>query len=161
MKIGVYPGSFDPMTLGHLDIAERGASLVDHLVIGVLENHSKQAMFSVDDRIRMIRAGTSHLKNVEVLSFSGLLVDLVREVDATIVVRGLRAVSDFEYEMQLAQANRTLYPNMETVFLTTRASYAFISSSVVKDILNHGGDISHFVPQDVIAIIKEINRRKE
>lgn len=158
MKIGVYPGSFDPMTLGHLDIAERGSAIVDKLVIGVLENSSKRPMFTVDERVRMLKEGTKHLSNVEVRPFSGLLVDFLRSQGATIVVRGLRAVSDFEYELQLAQANRNLYPDMETVFLCTNAQYSFISSTVVKDILHHGGDVGHFVPKDVIEIIKEIRR---
>jgi len=158
LKVGVYPGSFDPMTLGHLDIAERGAALVDKLIIGVLENSSKRPMFSVEERIEILREGTKHLPNVEICSFSGLLVDFLKEQNATIVVRGLRAVSDFEYELQLAQANRNLYPNMETVFLSTNAQYSFISSTVVKDILHHGGNVEHFVPKDVIEIMKKIRR---
>ncbi len=160
MKVGVYPGSFDPMTLGHLDIAERGSAIVDKLVIGVLENSSKKPMFTVEERVRMLKEGTKHLSNVEVRPFSGLLVDFLRSQKATIVVRGLRAVSDFEYELQLAQANRNLYPDMETVFLCTNAQYSFISSTVVKDILHHGGDVGHFVPNDVIEIIKEIRRNE-
>lgn len=146
------------MTLGHLDIAQRGAALVDKLIIGVLENSSKRPMFSVEERLRMLREGTKHLPNVEICPFSGLLVDFLKEQNATIVVRGLRAVSDFEYELQLAQANRNLYPNMETVFLSTNAQYSFISSTVVKDILHHGGDVEHFVPKNVIEIMKEIRR---
>ena len=158
MKVGVYPGSFDPMTLGHLDIAERGALIVDKLIIGVLENSTKKPMFSVDERIQILREGTKHIPNVEICSFSGLLVDFLKEQNATIVVRGLRAVSDFEYELQLAQANRNLYPNMETIFLSTNAQYSFISSTVVKDILHHGGDVEHFVPKNVIEIMKKIRR---
>ncbi len=158
MRIGVYPGSFDPMTLGHLDICERGSAIVDKLVIGVLENSSKKPMFTVEERLQMLKEGTKHLPNVEVRPFSGLLVDFLREQKATIVVRGLRAVTDFEYELQLAQANRNLYPDMETVFLCTNAQYSFISSTVVKDILHHGGDVGHFVPENVIKIIKQIRR---
>lgn len=146
------------MTLGHLDIAERGAAIVDKLIIGVLENSAKRPMFSVEERIQILKEGTKHLHNVEICSFSGLLVDFLKEQNATIVVRGLRAVSDFEYELQLAQANRNLYPNMETVFLSTNAQYSFISSTVVKDILHHGGKVEHFVPKNVIEIIKEIRR---
>ena len=160
MRMGGYPGSFDPMALGHLDIAERGASLVDKLIIGVLENSSKKPMFTVEERVRMLREGTKHLPNVEVCPFSGLLVEFLKEHNATIVVRGLRAVTDFEYELQLAQANRNLYPAMETVFLTTNAQYSFISSTVVKDILHHGGSVEHFVPQKVIEIINQIRRNQ-
>lgn len=159
MKIGVYPGSFDPMTLGHLDIAERGAKIVDKLIIGVLVNSSKKPMFTTEERLRMLREGTKHIPNVEIVAFSGLLVDFLKEQNATVVVRGLRAVSDFEYELQLAQANRNLYPDMETVFLTTNAQYSFISSSVVKDIINYNGEVDHFVPQNVIEIIKELRRK--
>ena len=146
------------MTLGHLDIAERGAAIVDKLIIGVLENSAKRPMFSVEERIQILKEGTKHLTNVEICSFSGLLVDFLKEKNATIVVRGLRAVSDFEYELQLAQANRNLYPNMETVFLSTNAQYSFISSTVVKDILHHGGNVEHFVPKNVIEIMKKIRR---
>ena len=146
------------MTLGHLDIAERGSRLVDKLVIGVLENSSKRPMFTVEERLEMLKEGTRHLPNVEVKPFSGLLVDFLKEEQATIVVRGLRAVTDFEYELQLAQANRNLYPDMETVFLCTNAPYSFISSTVVKDILHHGGDVEHFLPASVIEIIQKIRR---
>ena len=146
------------MTLGHLDIAERGAAIVDKLIIGVLENSSKRPMFSVEERIQILKEGTKHIPNVEICSFSGLLVDFLKEQNATIVVRGLRAVSDFEYELQLAQANRNLYPNMETVFLSTNAQYSFISSTVVKDILHHGGNVEHFVPKNVIEVMGKIRR---
>ncbi len=158
MRVGVYPGSFDPMTLGHLDIAERGAALVDRLIIGVLENSSKHPLFSVEERLFMLREGTKHLSNVEIRPFSGLLVDFLKEQKATLVIRGLRAVSDFEYELQLAQANRNLYPEMETLFLSTNAQYSFISSTVVKDILLHGGNVEHFVPRSVVESMKKIRR---
>ena len=156
MTVFVYPGSFDPMTKGHLDIIERGAKLADKLIVGILMNANKQPMFSLEERIRIIEAGVAHLDNVEIIPFDGLLVDFLKQQQARTVVRGLRAVSDFEYELQMAQANRNLYPEMETIFLCTNVEYSFISSTVVKDILRHGGDISHLVPQAAINIIETI-----
>ena len=150
MRIGVYPGSFDPVTLGHLDIIERGAKIVDKLIVGVLLNGMKNPMFAVEQRIELLREATKHLDNVEVRPFQGLLVDFLRQEGATEVIRGLRAVTDFEYELQMAQANRNLYPEMETIFLTTNVQYSFISSTIVKDVLRHDGDVSHFVPQTVL-----------
>ncbi len=156
MTVFVYPGSFDPMTKGHLDIIERGAKLADKLIVGILMNANKQPMFSLEERIRIIEAGVAHLDNVEIIPFDGLLVDFLKQQQARTVIRGLRAVSDFEYELQMAQANRNLYPEMETIFLCTNVEYSFISSTVVKDILRHGGDISHLVPQEAINIIEKI-----
>ncbi len=153
MRIGVYPGSFDPVTLGHLDIIERGAKIVDKLIVGVLLNGMKNPMFSVEQRIQLLKEATKHLPNVEIRPFQGLLVDFLKQEGATEVIRGLRAVTDFEYELQMAQANRNLYPDMETVFLTTNVQYSFISSTIVKDILRHNGDVSHFVPQSVLEMI--------
>ena len=153
MRIGVYPGSFDPVTLGHLDIIERGAKIVDKLIVGVLLNGMKNPMFSVEQRIQLLKEATKHLSNVEIRPFQGLLVDFLKQEGATEVIRGLRAVTDFEYELQMAQANRNLYPEMETVFLTTNVQYSFISSTIVKDILRHNGDVSHFVPQSVLEMI--------
>ena len=156
MTVFVYPGRFDPMTKGHLDIIERGAKLADKLIVGILMNANKQPMFSLEERIRIIEAGVAHLDNVEIIPFDGLLVDFLKQQQARTVIRGLRAVSDFEYELQMAQANRNLYPEMETIFLCTNVEYSFISSTVVKDILRHGGDISHLVPQEAINIIEKI-----
>ena len=153
MRVGVYPGSFDPVTLGHLDIIERGAKIVDKLIVGVLLNGMKNPMFSVEQRIQLLKEATKHLPNVEIRPFQGLLVDFLKQEGATEVIRGLRAVTDFEYELQMAQANRNLYPEMETVFLTTNVQYSFISSTIVKDILRHNGDVSHFVPQSVLEMI--------
>ena len=153
MRIGVYPGSFDPVTLGHLDIIERGAKIVDKQIVGVLLNGMKNPMFSVEQRIQLLKEATKHLPNVEIRPFQGLLVDFLKQEGATEVIRGLRAVTDFEYELQMAQANRNLYPEMETVFLTTNVQYSFISSTIVKDILRHNGDVSHFVPQSVLEMI--------
>ncbi|MBQ7015881.1 MAG: pantetheine-phosphate adenylyltransferase [Firmicutes bacterium] len=156
MRIGVYPGSFDPVTLGHLDIIERGAKIVDKLVVGVLLNGMKNPMFSVEQRIQLLQEATKHIPNVEIRPFQGLLVDFLKQEDATEVIRGLRAVTDFEYELQMAQANRSLYPEMETVFLTTNVQYSFISSTIVKDVLRHNGDVSHFVPESVLDMIYKL-----
>ncbi|MBQ7059169.1 MAG: pantetheine-phosphate adenylyltransferase [Firmicutes bacterium] len=158
MRIGVCPGSFDPVTLGHLDIIERGSRIVDRLVVGVLENSSKSPMFTVEERIALLKKATEDLPNVEVLPFSGLLVDFLKEQNAVIVIRGLRAVTDFEYELQLAQANRSLLPQMETVFLTTNVSYSYISSTIVKDVLRHNGNVEHFVPASIIDMIYKFRR---
>ena len=157
----VYPGSFDPLTKGPVDIIERGAKLADRLIVGILMNATKQPMFTLEERIEIIQAGISHLSNVDIIPFDGLLVDFLKQQDARTVVRGLRAVSDFEYELQMAQANRNLYPEMETIFLCTNVEYSFISSTVVKDILRHGGDISHLVPEESIHIIEKILGGKE
>ena len=158
MRIGVVPGSFDPVTLGHLDIIERGSRIVDRLIVGVLENSSKQPMFTVEQRIMLLKKATENLPNVEVLPFSGLLVDFLKEQHATEVIRGLRAVTDFEYELQLAQANRSLYPEMETIFLTTNVSYSYISSTIVKDVLKHNGYVGHFVPASTLEMIYQFRR---
>lgn len=152
----VYPGSFDPLTNGHLDIIERGAKLADRLVIGILKNSSKAPMFTLDERIAIMQAAISHLPNVEIISFDGLLVDFMKSQNAKTVIRGLRAVSDFEYELQMAQANRDLYPDMETMFLATKVEYSFISSTIVKEILRYGGNIRHLVPKASIEVIESI-----
>lgn len=158
MRIGVYPGSFDPVTLGHLDIIERASRLFDKVIVAVLKNGSKSPLFTVEQRVEMLRKACSSFPNVEVLSFNGLLVDFVRQQQATVVIRGLRAVTDFEYELQLAQVNRTLYPGMETVFLTASEQYSFISSTIVKDVLMNNGDVSHFVPASVLDMIHQYRR---
>ena len=152
----VYPGSFDPLTKGHLDIIERGAKLADRLVIGILKNSSKAPMFSLEERIRIMQASIGHLHNVEIISFDGLLIDFMKSQHAKTVIRGLRAVSDFEYELQMAQANRDLYPEMETLFLATNVEFSFISSTIVKEILRYGGKIRHLVPQASIVVIESI-----
>ncbi|MDO4809115.1 MAG: pantetheine-phosphate adenylyltransferase [Eubacteriales bacterium] len=155
MKTAIYPGSFDPVTYGHLDIIERSAALFDRLVIGVLVNSTKSPMFSMEERVEMIRQETAHLPNVEVRCFSGLTVDFARENGAGFMVRGLRAVTDFEYELQLSHTNRQIAPDLDTVFLTTGMNYGYISSSVTKEIASLGGDITKFVPPAVAKRIKE------
>ena len=146
MKKAIYPGSFDPLTLGHLDIIERSARIVDELVVGVLNNSAKNSLFSLDERVSMIKEMTDSMPNVTVTSFNGLLVDYMREIDATIIVRGLRAVTDFEYELQIAQTNHVENPEVETIFLTTSLQYSYLSSTIVKEFASHGGDLSKFVP---------------
>ncbi|MCI8274535.1 MAG: pantetheine-phosphate adenylyltransferase [Lachnospiraceae bacterium] len=150
MRTAVYPGSFDPVTLGHLDIIERSARLVDELVVGVLNNSSKNPLFSVEERVNMLKEVTAHLSNVRVESFGGLLVDFAAHCRADVVIRGLRAITDFEYELQISQTNRIMRPRLDTIFLTTDLEYAYLSSSIVREVAQYGGDISAFVPE-VIA----------
>ena len=146
MKRAIYPGSFDPLTLGHVDIIERSAKIVDELVVGVLHNSAKNSLFSIEERVSMIKEITDSIPNVTVASFDGLLVDYMKEIDATIIVRGLRAVTDFEYELQIAQTNHVENPAVETIFLTTSLQYSYLSSTIVKEFASYGGDISKFVP---------------
>ena len=149
MKIGIYPGSFDPVTFGHLDIIERGAKIVDKLIVGVLTNNAKTPLFSSEERVRMINNLTKHLDNVEAKAFDGLTVDFAHAEGATVIVRGLRAVTDFEYELQLAQTNKVIAPDIDTIFLTTHLKYSYLSSSTVKEIASFGGDIHEFVSPEV------------
>ncbi len=153
MKRAIYPGSFDPMTFGHIDMIERSSKIVDELVVGVLNNSAKNSLFSLDERVSMIKEMTGSIPNVTVASFDGLLVDYMKEIDATIIVRGLRAVTDFEYELQIAQTNHVENPEVETIFLTTNLKYSYLSSSVVREFASYGGDISKFVPEQFIERI--------
>lgn len=146
MPIGVYPGSFDPVTNGHMDLIRRGAKLVDHLIVAVLNNSQKQPMFEVQERRAMLEELTADLPNVEIRTFSGLLVHFMEQEGATVNIRGLRAVSDYEYELQMAQTNYSMDQNVETVFLVARNEYAYLSSSIVKEIARYKGDISKMVP---------------
>ena len=155
MKRAIYPGSFDPLTLGHLDMIERSAKIVDELVIGVLNNSAKNSLFSLDERVSMIKEMTESMPNVTVASFDGLLVDYMKEINATIIVRGLRAVTDFEYELQIAQTNHVENPEVETIFLTTSLQYSYLSSTIVKEFASYGGDLSKFVPARFIDRIYE------
>ncbi|CUX69593.1 MULTISPECIES: pantetheine-phosphate adenylyltransferase [Clostridia] len=160
MRKAVYPGSFDPVTFGHLDIIERSAKMSDHLIIGVLNNNSKTPLFSVEERVNMLKSLTKDLPNVEVKSFGGLLVDFVRANQADAVIRGLRAVTDFEYELQIAQTNRVMAPEIDTVFLTTNLKYSYLSSSIVKEIAAYGGEINTFVPACVAErVMKKMEDR--
>ncbi|WP_394129191.1 pantetheine-phosphate adenylyltransferase [Shewanella maritima] len=141
----IYPGTFDPVTNGHVDLIERAAKLFKHVVVAIAANPSKKPRFTLDERVALLTTVTQHLDNVEVVGFSGLLVDFAKEQDASVLVRGLRAVSDFEYEFQLANMNRRLSPDLESVFLTPAEENSFISSSLVKEVALHGGDVSQFV----------------
>lgn len=156
MKSAIYPGSFDPMTLGHLDIIKRASKMFDHLTVSVLDNKAKNALFSVEERVSILKEATKDLPNVSVGSFSGLLVDYAKQKDIHVSVRGLRAVTDFEYELQIAQTNRKLSDgSLDTVFLTTSLEYAYLSSSSVKEIAAFHGDISQLVPDFVVALVHE------
>ncbi|EHT4839158.1 pantetheine-phosphate adenylyltransferase [Listeria monocytogenes] len=148
-KIAVIPGTFDPITNGHLDIIERAAKIFDVLYVSVLNNSSKKPLFTIEERMEMIRQVTAHLPNVQVESASGLTVDYAATRGATAIVRGLRAVSDFEYEMQIASMNRTLNTDIETFFVMTNTKYSFLSSSMVKEVAQYQGDISELVPEIV------------
>ncbi len=154
MKRAVYPGSFDPVTKGHLDIIERAAALVDELIVGVLNNNAKIPLFSVEERVNMLVEATGHIPNIRIESFSGLSVDFVKSCNAKFIVRGLRAVTDFEYELQMAQTNRSIDRGIDTLFFTTALQYAYISSTIVKEVAWYGGDISGFVPESVVGHIQ-------
>lgn len=147
--ISVYPGSFDPITLGHIEIIERGAKLFDKVIVAVLSNPSKEPLFTVEKRIEQISKCTQHIPNVEVDSFVGLTVDYAKLHNAGVLLRGLRVLSDFEKELQMAHTNKTLNGEIETVFLATNKEYSFLSSSIVKEIAQFGGKINHLVSQNV------------
>ena len=155
MTCAVYPGSFDPVTLGHLDIIERTAQIMDRVVVGVLINRKKTPLFSVEERVNMLKSVTAHLPNVEVKAFDGLTIDFARENGAKAIVRGLRAITDFEYGLQLAQTNRVMAPEIDTLFLTTGLKYSYLSSSMVKEIAAYGGDISAFLAPEVARRVEE------
>ncbi|MFT5880411.1 MAG: pantetheine-phosphate adenylyltransferase [Moritella sp.] len=149
----IYPGTFDPITNGHSDLIERAAKLFDHVVVGVAFSSTKQPFFDLDTRVQLARAVTAHLSNVEVVGFSGLLVDFAKNCQASVLIRGLRAVSDFEYEFQLANMNRRLSPDLESVFLTPSEENSFISSTLVKEVAIHHGDVAQFVAPVVCQAI--------
>ncbi len=160
MGICVYPGSFDPITNGHLDIIERASYLFDKLIVGVLINTNKTPLFTVEERMKMIEESCSHMENVEVDSFEGLLIDFMKKNKATTIVKGLRAVSDFEYEFQMALMNRKLNSRIETIFMMTNSEYSYLSSSLVKEVARFGGCIKGLIPHSVEReILKKFNRR--
>ena len=162
VKVAISPGSFDPVTHGHLDIVRRAAQLFDQVIVVVMTNSSKQPMFNKEERMDFLRRATSGLSNVEVDSYGGLLAEYARQRHADVIVKGLRAMSDFEYEFQMALTNRKLYPEAETVFLTTAADNMYLSSSLVKQVAGLGGDISEFVPACIVPdIMKKIGRDEE
>ena len=158
----IYPGSFDPVTNGHIDIIERASKISDELIVGVLYNKAKTPLFSVEERVKMLCEVTKDMKNVRVVPFEGLLIEFATQMDAKVIIRGLRAVTDFEYELQMSQTNHKLNPEIETLFMTTSLEYSFLSSSTVRELASFGGDISQFVPkyveEQVIEKMKEKRR---
>ena len=152
--IAVYPGTFDPITLGHVDIVSRASPLFDTVILAVAASTSKNTIFSIDERVELSREVLKHISNVEVQKFGGLMVDFAREKKASVVLRGLRAVSDFEYEFQLAGMNRKLMPEVDTIFMPTSERYTYISSSLVREIAVYGGDVSDFVDPKVCEALK-------
>jgi pantetheine-phosphate adenylyltransferase len=162
MRIAIYPGSFDPLTNGHLDVAQRAAKLFDRVIVAIAENDSKHPLFTLAERVAMVKKATAHLPNVQTDSFDGLLVDYVAERKAKAIVRGLRAVSDFEFEFQLALMNRKLDENIETIFMMPKDTYTFLSSRIVKEIARLGGDVRSFVPPNVqSALIKKLKAPRQ
>lgn len=157
----IYPGSFDPVTFGHIDIIKRSAQIVDELIVGVLNNKAKTPLFSVEERVKMLNEVTKDLTNVKIVPFEGLLIDFAAQTDAKVIIRGLRAVTDFEYELQMSQTNHKLNPNVETLFLTTSLDYSYLSSSTVKEIASFGGDITQFAPELVVEEVTKKMKSKE
>ena len=155
MNIAIVPGSFDPVTNGHLDIIKRTSQLFDVVYVSILSNSSKTPWFSVEERISLIKRVTKDIPNVKVEGFTGLLVHYARERNAQFIVKGLRAVSDFEYEFQMSLTNKQLAPEIETFFITTNAKYAYLSSSIVKEVVKFGGDVTEMVPPEIIQDIKD------
>ena len=156
----VYPGTFDPITNGHFDLIERAARFYDRLVIAVADNQNKKSLFTLEQRVELAKKVTENLPNVEVIGFSGLLVDFVKQINGHVLLRGLRAVSDFEYEFQLASMNRKLAPEIETMFMTPAEQYSFISSSLVREISRLGGDVSDFVNPVVSKSLQNVHKLK-
>ena len=161
-KVAIYPGSFDPITYGHMDIVKRAAGLVDHLIIGVLMNKHKNPLFSLEERVALIEEAVRDMPNVSVQSFDGLTIDFAEKVHARMIIRGLRAMTDFDYEFQMAHTNQTLNPDIETVFLSTGLDFSYVSSSVSKEIFLYGGDVSKLVPAHVIdAMQRKVKQIQE
>ena len=156
MRRAVYPGSFDPVTYGHLDIITRASEQFDELIVGVLRNSSKTPLFSVNERVKILKEVTKKLGNVRIESFEGLSVNFVRDCGAKVIVRGLRAITDFEYELQMAQTNRLMAPDIDTMFFVTGLEYAYLSSTTVKEVASFGGDLERFVPP---YVLEEIRRK--
>ena len=162
MLRAIYPGSFDPVTYGHMDIINRSCKIVDELIVGVLCNKAKMPLFSVEERVKMLKEVTGGLSNVRIVPFDGLLVDFASRMDACLIIRGLRAITDFEYELQMSQTNHKLEPKVETMFLTTSIQYSYLSSTTVREIAAFGGDLSQFVPEAVaVELKKKMNTKGE
>lgn len=162
MLRAIYPGSFDPVTNGHLDVIRRASGLVDELIVGVLNNKAKTPLFSVEERVKMLKEVTKDLDNIRIVPFDGLLVEFASRMNAGLVIRGLRAITDFEYELQMSQTNQKLDPNIETMFLTTSIEYSYLSSTTVREIAAFGGDLTQFVPEAVaLELEKKMNTKGE
>jgi len=155
MRTAIYPGSFDPLTNGHLDVLQRATKLFDHVIVAIARNESKNPLFSLDERLAMMKSAIVPMKNVRADIFEGLLVEYATQQKAQAIIRGLRAISDFEFEFQMALMNRKLAENIETIFMTPRETYTFLSSRIVKEIARLGGDVSPFVPPHVAAALKK------
>lgn len=155
MKVAIYPGSFDPFTNGHLDILKRAAGLFDHVIVGVLVNPAKQCLFSPEERVDMINDVTKDLENTRAVHFNGLLVEVCKTMGACAIIRGLRAVSDYEFEMQMFSVNNQLSPEIETVFFMSTPKYSFLSSSIAKEVARYGGRIEGLLPDEIISRVKE------
>ena len=155
MAKAIYPGSFDPITLGHLDIIKRAAKAMDEVIVAILKNSEKSSTFTLEERKEMIEACVKDMPNVSVETFEGMTVDFAKQRDAHVIVRGLRAISDFEYEMQIASTNHSIDPELDTIFFTTSLEYAFLSSSIVREIASYGKDVSHYVPEPVVLKMQE------
>lgn len=161
MAIAVYPGSFDPVTNGHLDIIERSAKIFDRLIVAVLRNRAKNPAFTIEEKIEMLQLVTQHLPNVEIDTFDGLLVDYAEMKHAQTIIKGLRAVSDFEYELQMAMANRKQNPEIETLFMMTNTDYSFLSSSIVRELAYHNGKLEGMIPEQIMPMIyKKLSKPK-
>lgn len=165
MRIAVCPGSFDPVTYGHIDVIERTALMFDKVIVGVLRNYTKTPWYTIEERIELIKCGTSHIKNLEVACFDGMLADFVRDNGACAIVKGLRAMSDFENEFQMALINKKLAPDVETMFLTASLEFMYLSSSAIKEIAMRGGDFRDFVPpcvyESLVEKVKVINEGRK
>lgn len=160
MKVALYPGSFDPITYGHLDIMKRASRVFDKLVIGVLFNNAKKPLFSAQERVNMLKEATKEIPNIEVQYFSGLTVHFAENIGANVIVRGLRAITDFEFELQLSQTNNKLNPDIDTMFFTTSVEYAYLSSTTVREIASFHGNFEQFVPDNVVSLLKEKYKNK-
>lgn len=155
MTRGIYPGTFDPITYGHLDIVHRASKVVDELIIGVLNNYTKDTLFTRQERVDMIKSLVKDIPGITVKSYDGLLIDFAKEEKADFIIRGIRAVTDFEYELQMSQTNRIIGPDIDTLFFTTSLEYAYLSSSTVREVALFGGDVSKFVPESIEKKVKE------
>ena len=155
MLRAIYPGSFDPVTYGHIDIMRRSCKIVDELIVGVLSNKAKIPLFSVEERVKMLKEVTKDLDNIRIVPFDGLLVEFASRMNAGLVIRGLRAITDFEYELQMSQTNRKVAPEVDTIFFTTSLEYAYLSSTIMKEVAGYDGDLSKFAPPEITEAVKK------